>query len=179
MSEKEKILHKSMRLKKQDIINLNRIVELDPRVQNGFSEAISLSIEDAEKQKTDWKDIGTIVFKKDLNKIVHEDELKKNRAFYIKEDTFKNVYNDVRSTLGLSRPRISFVVRLTIINMRYELEKKHVRDNSNNASVNIINIDGIKLINKVTELLMNSDDLTNKEKILRIKTIIEEGDNAR
>ena len=121
----EKMITKSIKLSKEDAINLADIVKKDPRLERGFSEAIRICCEDAALHIPRWD--AVLKESKDLDYTGEDTDSSKESStisFLVGEDTFYQILTSVREQLGYARPRSTFVTRLCIKAARLRLCRK-------------------------------------------------------
>lgn len=123
------ILTKSIRLTKEDAVSLADIVEKDPRVERGSSEALRICYEDAAANIPNWKEILEESRHLDYSGRDADDSKELSTiSFLVGEKEFMAVLESVRSQMELSRPRISYITRLCIYAARLKLyQKQHER----------------------------------------------------
>lgn len=110
---KGKMLTKSIRLKKADAICLSEVMENDPRVERGSSEALRICYEDAALNIPDWKNVVEIANKFEFDTEINENDLE-TKSFVVADDIFNRVVESINTQLEITNPRISFVTRLCI-----------------------------------------------------------------
>ena len=168
------MLSKSIRLTREDVIGLNEIINNDPRIEKGQSEALYYIFKDAAANIPNWSEVAKTKFKEDKDIEISPDDYSIIRTFSIEEEDFYKVRNSINEQLNLSRPRISYMTRLCIIAARRKLKNKSIsKDKSTHLEIEKINVDGVSLIRKVAELLESTSE-KDTEKIIKIKGILEE-----
>lgn len=155
------MLNKSIRLTKEDVIGLNEIINNDPRIEKGQSEALYYVFKDAAADIPKWSEVAKAKFEGDKDIEISPDDYSIIRTFSIEEEDFYKVRNSINEQLSLSRPRISYMTRLCILAARMRLKN------------NKIKVDGVSLIRKIAELLESTSEEAT-EKIIKIKGILEE-----
>lgn len=169
------MLNKSIRLTREDAIGLQEIINQDPRVEKGQSEALYYVFKDAANNIPVWSDVAKIKFNNDIDVEIDSD-YSNIRTFYIDENDFDTVVNSFYDQLNLKKVRISYMTRLCIAAARIKLKSQ----NSPEMGFSIpfveserVRVDGIALIRKLAELLESNTE-KSQEKILKIKSIMEE-----
>lgn len=169
------MLNKSIRLSKEDVVGLNEIIDNDPRIEKGHSEALYYVFKDAaDNLPPSWSEVAKVKFKADRDIEIRPGDYSIIRSFYIEQEDFNTVRDSINRELNLSRPRISFMTRLCILYARIRLRKQGIiQDKKNHVEIEKVNVDGVSLIRKVAELIESSSTEAT-EKIMRIKRILEE-----
>jgi hypothetical protein len=169
--EDDTMLSKSIRLTKGDVIGLQELINHDPRIEKGQSEALFYAFKDAAANIPKWSVVATTKFEGDNNVELDPNDYSNIRTFNIEQEDFDVVVKSFRDQLDISKPRISYMTRLCILAARMRLNV-----NNTTAPVEVIKlkVDGISLIRKVAELL-ESDTEEAWGKITDIKKIVEGG----
>ncbi len=168
------MISKSIQLTKADYAALKEIIDKNPRIEKGMSEALRICYEDATANIPNWKEV--IKKSKSLD-YPHMDEFtdKKVVTFVVDENIFTKVYESIKNQLRLSRPRVSYVTRLCIqaawVNL--SADKEEILKPETSVVVGKSTTDGIVLIRKFAELFENETEETQM-KILQIKRILED-----
>ena len=169
------MLNKSIRLTRADAIGLQEIINQDPRVEKGQSEALYYVFKDAANNIPVWSEVAKVKFNNDIDVEIDSD-YSNIRTFYIDENDFDTVVNSFYDQLNLKKVRISYMTRLCIAAARIKLKSQ----NSSEMGFSIpfveserVRVDGIALIRKLAELLESNTE-KSQEKILKIKRIMEE-----
>ena len=169
---------KSIRITKQDAISLGEIISLDPRVERGQSEAIYYSFKDAAKNIPDWVSVSNMKFPEDKNAEIDSEEYSINRTFSVAEEDFEIIRKSINDQLGLTRPRISFIVRLCITALRMRLaEMGTVYKQIDFDEKREKSVDSLVLVKKFIDLVVQADNSPSEvatQKIISIKKILEE-----
>lgn len=166
------MLTKSLRLTKVDAVGLAEIIQKDPRIEHGASEALRICFEDAAANITitSWKEISEKAKKLNNSAIeIEESLLETTKTFLVDEEVFHIVRNSIIEELGLSRPRISFIARLCIYNARLNLYSE--KEESEKTEMKIKNVDAIDLfihVNNKTAELIREGRIIDIEKYLEV-----------
>lgn len=118
--EKNHKVTKSIKLTRKDEIALADIVQKDPRIEHGASEALRICLEDAAAAAPNWVEVTRKAEKLDYPENLTLDG-SETRSFVVSPEVFGKVYNSVCQQLDTSRPRSSFVIRLCIYHTRLKL----------------------------------------------------------
>ncbi|NLJ19385.1 hypothetical protein [Globicatella sulfidifaciens] len=169
------MINKSIRLTKEDVFGLNEIINNDPRIEKGQSEALYYCFKDAATviPEPEWRQVAKAKFESDRDIEISSDEYSNIRTFKIEQNDFDKVSNSIKEQLDMTRPRFSFIARLCILAARMRLRDERTRDEKiARVEIEKVNVDGVALIRKIAELLENtSEDATKK--ILKIKEILD------
>lgn len=164
------MLNKSIRLTKEDVIGLNEIINHDPRIEKGQSEALFYSFKDAAEEIPNWSEVAKAKFEGDSDIEISSDEYS-IRTFNIEQKDLDTVVDSIKKQLHLSKPRISHITRLCIINSRMKIRNKMTME-ERITQVEIEKIDGVSLIKKIAMLLESTKE-EDTNKIIKIKRILE------
>lgn len=168
------MLNKSIRLTKEDVIGLNEIINHDPRIEKGQSEALYYAFKDAATNIPNWSEISKKKFEGDKDIEISPDNYSNIRTFNIEEEDFVKVRNSLNEQLNLYRPRISYMTRLCILAARIRLKNNFsTNEISNNVEVDKVKINGVIIIKKLAELLESTSE-EDVKKIMKICSILEE-----
>lgn len=167
------MLNKSIRLTKEDVIGLNEIINHDPRIEKGQSEALYYSFKDAAANIPDWSVVAKAKFEGDSDIEISSDEYSNIRTFNIEQKDFEKVADSIKEQLNLSRPRISYMTRLCILAARMRLKNERTMEKKiTHVKIEKVKIDGVSLIKKIVELLESTSEEAT-QKIIKIKGILE------
>lgn len=155
MLRKEVImLNKSIRLTKEDVIGLNEIINHDPRIEKGQSEALYYSFKDAATNIPNWSEVAKVKFDGDRDIELSPDDYSNIRTFNIEQEDFERVRNSINGQLNLSKPRISYMTRLCILAARMRLKNERTMEEKIiQVEIEKVKVDGVSLIRKIAELL--------------------------
>jgi hypothetical protein len=169
------MLNKSIRLTKDDAVGLQEIINHDPRVEKGQSEALYYVFKDAADNIPVWSEVAKVKFSNNSDVEIDQD-YSSIRTFYIDENDFDTVVNSFYDQLNLKKVRISYMTRLCIAAARMKLKSEQTPEMCINipfVEADRVRVDGIALIRKLAELLESNTE-KSQEKILKIKYIMEE-----
>jgi hypothetical protein len=167
------MLNKSIRLTKEDVIGLNEIINHDPRIEKGQSEALYYSFKDAAASLPEWSVIAKAKFESDKDINISPDEYSNIRTFNIEQEDFDKVRDSINDQLNMSRPRISYMTRLCILAARMRIRNMGTfEDKPIHIEVEKVKVDGVSLIKKIAELYESTSEVA-QQKILEIKRIVE------
>ncbi|MCB2300581.1 hypothetical protein [Clostridium tagluense] len=164
---------KSIKLNREDAIGIEEMIQHDPRIEKGRSEALYYAYRDvAEAIKAkliNWEDIKKAEFKDTPDiEIVFADTM----TFAIEDNDFEVILASLRADLDITKVRISYMTRLCIKYARIKLQKKIV-DEPMVKKIEVERIDGIAIIHNLTELLQSSNE-QDKRKLKKIIEILED-----
>ncbi len=169
------MLNKSIRLTKDDVIGLQEIINHDPRVEKGQSEALYYSFKDAAANIPNWSVVAKAKFRIKNDVEIDPDDYSNIRTFIIEEQDFDKVLRSIKEELNLNKPRFSYMARLCILAARMRLNtEKTVEKKIVPVDVEKIRVDGISLIRKIADLFESDTEEANK-KLMEIKRIVEGG----
>lgn len=169
------MLSKSIRLTKGDVIGLQELINHDPRIEKGQSEALYYAFKDAAANIPNWSVVATTKFEGDNNVELDPNDYSNIRTFNIEQEDFDVVVDSIKTQLPITKLRISYMTRLCILAARMRLNvNRTVEKTIAPVEVKKLKVDGISLIRKVAELL-ESDTEEAWGKITEIKKIVEGG----
>lgn len=163
----------SFRLNEEDLKALKYLLEKDGRCET-VNEKLRYVIEDAAKicqeiTKDEWLSLKN----KDI-RFLDYIEIKENeicpKTFIVEDEAYETVIKTIKKSLDLSKMRVSFAIRLCI-KLFIQNEQIKIKKEELTEEINIINVDGVYIINKISELLMKND-LSSKTKVKQIISII-------
>lgn len=168
------MLNKSIRLTKEDVIGLKELINHDPRIEKGQSEALYYSFRDAAANIPDWSVVAKVKFEGDSDVEIDLDDYSNIRTFNIEQEDFDGVVDSIKHQLHITKLRISYMTRLCILAARMRLNtEKNVEEKIAPVQIEKVNVDGVSLIKKIAELL-ESDKGEARDKIIEIRRIVEE-----
>ena len=169
------MLNKSIRLTKEDVIGLQELIDHDPRIEKGQSEALYYCFKDAAANIPNWSVVAKAKFKVKSDVEIDPADYSNIRTFSIEEQDFDKVVSSIKDQLCLMKPRISFMIRLCILAARMRLNsEKTVEKKIAPVDVEKVRIDGISLIRKIADLFESDTEEAHK-RIMEIKRIVEGG----
>ncbi|WP_158305250.1 hypothetical protein [Carnobacterium sp. 17-4] len=153
---------------------MNEIINHDPRIEKGQSEALYYAFKDAASDIPDWSVVAKTKFKSDKDVGISPKDYSNIRTFNIEKNDFDKVRNSINDQLNLSKPRISYMTRLCIraasmrLKNKMAVEKKLIP-----IGVEKVKLDGVSIIRRIAELLESTSEEA-VEKVVKIKDILEE-----
>lgn len=140
---------KSINLRREDAVGLSVIIEKDPRVERGASEALRYCFEDAARDIPDWNKVREDAKGLDYEIKIPENDIGVTRTFLVEDEVYLKVFKSVVEQLNMKKPQVSFLTRLCIYAARLRLESKNF--NKKKIEVTIEKVDGVELLRRVNE----------------------------
>ncbi len=165
------VLNKSIRLTAEDARGIQDMIQRDPRIEKGQSEALYYAFKDAAENIPDWNIVANAKF--DDTGIEMDPDSGYTKSFSVDEQDFATVVESLKSQLNIQKVRISYMTRLCIMASRMRLNEISEKDVQKKGGRKVsIKIEGVSLIRQIAELLETDNDEA-RDKIIRIKNIVE------
>lgn len=161
------MINKSYRPTREDAVGVQKLIEKDPRIEKGQSEALYYAFKDAAEDIPDWAEIAKVKFEEDTD-VEIEPDYSNTRTFMVDENDFEVVVDSFKSQLNIQKVRISYMTRLCILAARVRMGKEIAEEKK---AVSVENVDGVELLRKVNDKaaeLIKKGDLSKIYEFLEV-----------